>query len=164
MLSYSDLEAEVNRLVQKCNKQLDYIKDQQKKASQMEEEIKQLQNDCKKDCLTQNDKLNNFIIFSEIFYHAISKALKENSFFESKRVTENSKRYNVIDYRVLAGYIEDFITVYPLKQVIKVWAAMGLIYQDEYENAFVNFTHKGKSVRSIRVKKDAVDLVKESMP
>lgn len=78
-----------------------------------------------------------------------------------RRYSEFNRKYDVIDFRVVSGYIDQFSDGYAAKKMIKKWADLGLIFQDENGNCFVNFSRDGKSIRSLRFRKDAVSAVRE---
>lgn len=159
------LEAEIKRLTLKCDKQLDYIKEQEKQLEEKQLEIKRLISTtaysiAETDTIESNGKVR-FISIFDIFYKVVNEAIKNNDFFENKRSTENSKKYRVIDFHILSSHIEKFTNGYSVKKIVQLWADLGLIYKDENDSYFVNFTHEKKSVRSVRVNKAAVAIVKE---
>lgn len=158
-------QAEIDRLTIKCDKQLDYINEQEKQLVKQKEMIEQLEKQHSyivesKDNI-EAPGMNHFILVFRVFYQVVNEAIKTNTFFENKRSTENSRKYSVIDFRILSSYIEHFNNVYSVKKIMKIWADIGLIYQDESGSYFVNFTYEKKSIRSVRVNKAAVSIVKE---
>lgn len=158
---------EIERLTEKCDQQLDHINEQVKLLKQKEELVQQLQYEVKNstglfepETTTGRD---NFTMLFKIFYQVVGEAVRNNDFFENRRVTPISRKYHTIDYKVISTGIERYTTAYSVRKIIKLWANTGLVYQDENDKVFVNVTQDSKTIRSIRINRAAVEYVKECL-
>jgi len=158
-----EMQTKIDYLIKKCNKQVDYIHEQKMQLDEKNKTIEFLENIIKKQEILDSAGIDYFISILRIFYEVLILCVKNNSFFEHKRNTEKSRRYLAIGYSAISGYIESLSAGYTVKKIMKIWAEFGLIYKDDDDNFIVNFTYEKRSIRSVRVNKAAIEMVKESI-
>lgn len=164
------LKDEVERLRKKCDAQTAVYFTQQKEL----EEAKNCRVDINKITLENMEPdspeyiepakdANSFTEICNLFYQVVSVGLKNNSFVPNRRITERSKGYLQIKNSTFKEYIEACTSKYKPLDLIKLWANMGFVYQDEVGSVQQSYVENGITVRGFRVKKTAVELVKGYM-
>lgn len=170
-------DAEIIRLTEKCNKQINHLKLQKGTIEKQGIEIAELKGrieTLQTEHLTIPENLHimtsaesggklEFLEIFTIFYEVISTAIKDNSFVDVKYVSKFSKKYVTIDYNRLRTYIERYRSNYSVKNILKLWGNYGLVYEDENGKIEMNYVTGGKSRRSVRINKSAVGSVRECL-
>ena len=101
---------------------------------------------------------------SETFFKTIEYIVKNNAYIEGKRDGRVSISNMIVKATYLKGLIKEYTTVLSPDKVIKLWCELGMIRFNENKNIpYFTHNHNGKSIRVIRINKDWVNLVKESM-
>lgn len=165
-------EQKIEQLMLKCDKQLDYINDLKKELIKKDNQVKEYKN------IVENIEKNNGDSFvkdnaysgglyremSETFFKTIEYIVKNNAYIEGKRDGRVSISNMIVKATYLKGLINEYTTVLSTDKVIKLWCELGMIRFNENKNIpYFTHNHNGKSIRVIRINKDWVNLVKESM-
>lgn len=165
-------EQKIEQLMLKCDKQLDYINDLKKELIKKDNQVKEYKN------IVENIEKNNGDSFvkdnaysgglyremSETFFKTIEYIVKNNAYIEGKRDGRVSISNMIVKATYLKELIKKYTTVLSTDKVIKLWCELGMIRFNENKNIpYFTHNHNGKSIRVIRINKDWVNLVKESM-
>lgn len=165
-------EQKIEQLMLKCDKQLDYINDLKKELIKKDNQVKEYKN------IVENIEKNNGDSFvkdnaysgglyremSETFFKTIEYIVKNNAYIEGKRDGRVSISNMIVKATYFKGLIKEYTTVLSPDKVIKLWCELGMIRFNENKNIpYFTHNHNGKSIRVIRINKDWVKLVKESM-
>lgn len=172
----NEKDIKIEQLIIKCNKQLDYIHELENQLKEKDKKIQEyktiIQNndDSNSNNLVNISKNRDVIsngIYQELcdaFFKIIEHIVKNNTNIENKRDGKVSMANMIVQATYFKGLIENHTTVLSADKIIKIWSDLGMIRFNESKN-MPYFTHNtnGKSVRVVRISKDWVNLVKESM-
>lgn len=137
--------AEVERLKVKCNAQVDFIN--KIKAGTGFQTI---------------TKGNPFMMVFEVFYYSINEALRNDLFFEMKRDTPASRKYHIVEAKGFRAIIKKYAPEAGTKKMLETWFNFGLVEKFSNERFDGNYSYCSRSIRVIRVSKEAVNLVREA--
>lgn len=168
----NEKDIKIEQLIVKCNKQLDYINELQNQLKEKDKRIKEykiiIQNS---DTDLDNSFYDKNVIIDSIyqdicnaFFKTIEYIVKTNGNIEGKRSGKVSMDNMIVKATYLKGLIPNYTTVLSADKIIKLWCNLGMLRFNETKNV-PYFTHNagGKSIRVVRICKDWVSLVKESM-
>lgn len=172
----NEKDIKIEQLIIKCNRQLDYIHELENQLKEKDKKIQEyktiIQNndDSNSNNLVNISKNRDVIsngIYQELcdaFFKIIEHIVKNNTNIENKRDGKVSMANMIVQATYFKGLIENHTTVLSADKIIKIWSDLGMIRFNESKN-MPYFTHNtnGKSVRVVRISKDWVNLVKESM-
>lgn len=168
----NEKDIKIEQLVAKCNKQLDYIhnlENQLKEKDKRIEEYKTIIQNSDTDFVNSsvNENIISDSIYQDIcnaFFKTIEYIVRTNGNIEGKRSGKVSMANMIVKATYLKGLIPNYTTVLSADKIIKLWCDLGMLRFNETKN-MPYFTHNadGKSIRVVRICKDWVSLVKESM-
>ena len=160
----------------KCNKQLDYIHELENQLKEKDKKIQEyktiIQNNDSSNSnnpvnISKNRDVINNGIYQELcdtFFKIIEHIVKNNTNIENKRDGKVSMANMIVQATYFKGLIENHTMILSSDKVIKIFSDLGMLRFNENKN-MPNFTHNagGKSIRVVRISKDWVNMVKESM-
>lgn len=162
----------IEQLIMKCNKQLDYIHELE---NQLKEKDKRIEEYKKIMQISDTNFDNSFAdrnvisdgIYQDIcnaFFKTIEYIVRTNGNIEGKRIGKVSMANMIVKATYFKGLIPNYTKVLSADKIIKLWCDLGMLRFNDTKN-MPYFTHNadGKSIRVVRICKDWVNLVKESM-
>lgn len=170
-ITKEELVKKYNILKEKINLQVDELKHLANEVNIRDKRIIELSErlNVMKEKTQDNDCDNHteFTMVFDLFYRVMSDLLVNDVFYKTVKSTKNTRQFRIAGSADIKGILSKYITEYTTQknenEIIKQWATVGLIDADDRGRCYFTFTYKGKSVRTIRVKKAAVKLVMSSM-
>ncbi len=165
-LSQQDLINLCLKYKNKINLQVDELKRLQSEVNSKSKVIDDLVKKNKNQNLEKNRNINFLVIF-EVFYDVMSELVLKNAFIETKKITKNTKKFNIIESKLFRDIIQRYIDLKlndkSVNELVRIWGTVGLLDKDENGNCYFTFTHKKKSIRVARVNKNIIKIIMDSM-
>ena len=172
----NEKDIKIEQLIMKCNKQLDYIHELENQLKEKDKKIQEYKtiiqnNDSSNSNNSVNISKNRDVISNGIyqelcdtFFKIIEHIVKNNTNIENKRDGKVSMANMIVQATYFKGLIENHTMILSSDKVIKIFSDLGMLRFNENKN-MPYFTHNagGKSIRVVRISKDWVNMVKESM-
>ena len=165
-------DVKIEQLILKCNKQLDYIHNLENQLKEKDKRIEEYKtiiqnNDTNFVSNVSNENVINDSIYQDLcnaFFKTLEYIIRNNGNIEGKRIGKVSISNMIVKATYFKALIPNYTTVLSADKIIKLWCDLGMLRFNETKN-MPYFTHNvdGKSIRVIRICKDWVSLVKESM-
>lgn len=158
---------EITRLKDKCNKLIHLVNEQQKKLELSEADLIKYKNSDKGNSnssdleipITGDVLVNNLVLFNQ----CVSEMIKADAFLVNKKSTVLNRKYFSVTYSKCQEYLENMRDEMDSKDVMRIWALMGLIATDDTDKYIFSYTFAGDNLRVIRIRKKLINVIKENM-
>lgn len=164
----NEKDKKITQLTKKCDKQLDYIYELENKLKECVDEVNKykniIENNNNFDMQKNDSKEDVYQIICNTFFNVVSDIIKNKMYLESARRNIISIENLIVRSTDIKEVIEKYTTFLTVNKMIKLWCNMGMLSMNEKLGAaYFSYYFNNKYIRTVRIKKEWVNLVKESM-